>query len=687
MKWFRLILPVLLGLCVACASPEEPTESNTSDLLVVPEPDLAGAETAVREQITAQQSTVEKLRQSADTNSAELAEAMGDLGLLYFTYGFVGAAEVSFVNAKLLAPEDYRWPYLLGYVLKMEGRLPESVAELQKSLEISPEHQAALLRLGQTRLEMGEPSAAKTLFDQALELDSESAAAFDGLGRVAATAGQHEVAVDHFVRALEIQPSAASVHHALGLSYRSLGRLDDARTHLEQGGDAPVQVKDPLLLSLIELGQSAEIYLVRAAEAMNAERWDQAATLYRKALDIDASDFMAHKALGFALEKLGDLDGALEQLDTALQVATKGNAEQDRTEHAEIYRVMGGLEVLHGREQDAIEHFQMALEIDPERLDPRFKLANALARSGRVEEALEHYDFLVERQPEHADLLVKRATALINLRRPQEALATFEQAIAVSPDDPEVRARYADALDYLGEASEAKSQRQKLTGNSLEADQRINLLISEARQATSNQQFESAVKSYREALSIATDHIDARYELAKILGHLGRFDEALEGFAKVIEAEPLHAPARRGEVTALLLQGRYGAAREKLRSALAVMPRDRQMAHALARLLATAPDPGVRSGQLAVELASRVFAARREPATAETLAMAYAEAGQFEEALELQRQLVAVIQQGGAGDTSRLRATLDAYEGGQPWRATSPDAIIRILAGASSIAG
>lgn len=667
-------------------SPE--TGQHPLELWIVPEPDLSGAGKAVREQIKEQLAAVQTLRDREDPNDNELAGAMGDLGLLYFTYGFVQAAEVSFVNAKLLAPEDYRWPYLLGYVLKMEGRLPEAVGELKRALDLEPDNQPGLLRLGNALLEMGSNVEAQPLFERALEVDKKSAAAFHGLGKVAAAAGDHEKAAGLFLGALEIQPSATSVHHALGLSYRNLGRLDEARSHLEQGGDAPVQVKDPLLLSLIELGRSVEIYLVRAAEAMDAERWDQAASLYRKALEIDASDFMAHKALGFALEKLGDLDGAIEQLHVALSTATSGDEERDRMERSEIYRVMGGLEVLHGRERDAIKHFEMSLEIDPKRLDSRLKLANALARAGQLDSALSHYDVLLEHQPDNAVILVKRATALVNLRRPEEALAAFKLAVAASPENPEVRLRYAEALEYLGETSAAKTQRAAIASGTLEDSQRTDLMITEARKLTRDGQYDTAAKRYLEVLAMDSENIDAHYELATILGHQGRFDDALKRFATVIEQSPLHAPARRGEITALLLQGRYGVAREKLRQALSVMPRDRQMAHALARLLATAPDPQVRSGQLAVELASRVFAVRREPATAETLAMAYAEAGQFAEALELQRQLVAAADGRASDDTvARLRKTLLAYEGGQPWRASSPDEILSILADPGTTAG
>ncbi len=674
--WSLVIL--LLATCLACSEPADVESAAAPEILAIPEPDLSGADQAVREQIAG--GRAKALREGA--SPGERAQAMGDLGLLYFTYSFVGAAEACFTNARNLAPNDYRWPYLQGYLFKMEGRLPEAVAALERARELAPDDLPSLLRLGKTRLEQGERDAALELYARALEIDPDSAPALDGLGRVAAAAGDAAAAAGYFERVLGLQPFATSTHHALGLAYRKLGRLEEARRHLEQGGDAGVQIEDPLLVSLIELGKSAEIYLLRAAQAMDSERWDQAAALYPKALEIDPSDFMAHKALSFALEKLGDLDGALAQLDTALTIATTGDDEKDRAEHAEIYRVMGGIEVLHGREAAAREHFQRSLELDPERLDTRLKLANALARAGSLEAALEHYDFILERQPEHSEVLVKHATALINLRRPVEAQAAFDRALAASPDDPEIRRRYAEALEYLGESGAAAAQRRAAQGGSLDVEQRAASLIAEGQRQTTGGRYKTAIERYREAIELAPDQLDAHYELATVLGHLGRFDESLKEFAIVIDAAPRHGRARRGEVTALLLLKRWGAAREKLNQALRVLPRDRQLAHVQARLLASAPDPRVRSGALAVEVATRVFEARREPASAETLAMALAEAGQFDQALALQRQLVAAAEEAGAGaESARLREMLQAYESGQAWRAATPDDILKVLAG------
>ncbi len=674
-----IVVLLLLGIGLGCAGPQDVEQALAPELLEIPEPDLSGADQTVRDQIADERQKVRVLQE--DGAPAELAQAMGDLGLLYFTYTFVAAAEVCFTNAQTLAPDDYRWPYLLGYLFNMEGRLPEAIAALGRSSELAPEDLPSLLRLAKARFEQGERDAAGELYRRALELDADSTPALDGLGRVAAAAGDAVAAAGYFEQVLDQQPFATSTHHALGLAYRKLGRLDEARNHLEQGGDATVQIEDPLLVSLIELGKSAEIYLLRAAQAMDSERWDQAAALYPKALEIDPSDFMVHKGLSYALEKLGDVEGSLDQLHEALAVATTGDADKDRLERAEVYRVMGGIEVLHSREAAAREHFEKSVELDPERLDARFKLANALARAGDLEAALEHYDFFLERQPSSAPILVKRATALINLRRPDEALASFEQALAASPDDPEIRRQYAEALEYLGERTAAAAQRRAAAG-AAGAEGRVAQLIAEGQRQTREGRYQAAVASYRQAIELDSGELDAHYELATVLGHLGHFDEALDEFAVVIDAAPRHSRARRGEITALVLLERWGKAREQLNQALRVLPRDRQLAHVQARLLASAPDPRVRSGALAVEVASRVFEARREPASAETLAMAFAEAGRFDQALELQRQLVAAAEQAGArAESARLREMLAAYESGRAWRAASPDDILKVLAG------
>ncbi len=650
--------------------------AETVELQEVPAPDLSGAEEAVRRQIEDKLQELEAARATA--GAGELSQVYGDLGLLYLTYSFLEAAETCFANAGSLAGGDYRWPYLLGYLFQIQGRLEQATEVLERARSLSPDDVPALLRLATVRLELGESDAAGSLFERVLARDPESAAALDGLGKIAAGKGDAAKAIDYFERVVELQPSASSVYHALGLAYRRVGDLEQAERNLSRGGDAAVLFPDPQLSSVTRLGRSAEIYLVRAAQAFAEARYDQAEAFYRQALEIDPADFTARKALGFCLEKLGDVEGAIGQLQEAMRIGTSGEAERDVLERSELLRILGGLRALQGRDEDAIDTFRQALELDPERLDTRSKLGNALARQGRLEEAALHYDRILAKKPDIPEVLIRRATARINLGRNREALADYRQAIETAPEDPEVRLRFAEALEHLGDSSAAALERaaaERLAAK--DPKQQSKLAAGEGDKRLARGDVDAARERYEEALRLDSTNTDARYQLATILGHLGRYEEALDQLAQVIADAPHHGPARRAEVTALLLQGRYGEARDRLQRGLKALPHDRELAHALARLLATSPAAGVRDAELALSMASRVHQEAQRSDTAETLAMAFAEAGKFAEAQQLQRQLVNAAERAGRTQAAeRWSEQLRSYEQSQPWRARSPDEVI-----------
>ena len=147
-------------------------------------------------------------------------------------------------------------------------------------------------------------------------------------------------------------------------------------------------------------------------------------------------------------------------------------------------------------------------------------------------------------------------------------------------------------------------------------------------------------------------------------------------FERLIATAPRHGPAHRGRIVALVLGGRWGEARIALQAALKEFPRDAGLALAQVHLLATAPDPSVRDGSLALEIARRVAAERPDdPAVRAALALAHAEAGQLDVALALQSELAVP----GAGASGLTAARLAAFEAGRAWVAESPDEILAAL--------
>lgn len=683
---FALIFATLA--CALACAPEEAERGPAAAapaLREVPEPDLAAAADDVRAQIEGERARLDELLADPASPPAERAQAWGDLGLRYLIYDFLEAAEAAFVNARALAPGDFRWTYLAGYLKLLQGRVEPAVELLEGSLELAPEFLPAVLRLARARLERGETAAARELFQRALELDPASAVAFEGLGKAAAAEGDARAAADYFEQALAEAPQADSLHYALGQAYRDLGDLDRARYHLERRGESVVTVPDPLLNPLADLGAGAQFYLIRAAEAAEKGDYETAAAAYARAVEADPEDFKAYRGLSYAVEKLGDLRGAIGHLETALERATTGEPESDRRERAEIRHVLGGLAALAGDDAAAIDHLARSLELAPEQTAARMKLANALARTRRFEEALEHYDALLASHPELAgDLYSRRATTLVNLGRRDAAVADFRRAVEAAPEDAKLRLLFAEALEHLGETGAAAEQWAAASRLTEDDAERARLLAEDGRRLVTQGRYEEAIAQLAESLRLAPETPAVRVELASVLGHLGRFDEAIVEFRKVIEAEPRHAAARRGEIVALLLTGRYGEARVRLQEALREFPQDAQLAHVQARLLATVPDPRVRDGRLALEIARRLAAARQDLRVRETLALALAEAGRFDEAVEVQRGVVGEAEtRGDAGLVRDVRAKLEALARGEAWTAASADEILAATLGAS----
>jgi tetratricopeptide (TPR) repeat protein len=151
------------------------------------------------------------------------------------------------------------------------------------------------------------------------------------------------------------------------------------------------------------------------------------------------------------------------------------------------------------------------------------------------------------------------------------------------------------------------------------------------------------------------------------LRRLGRVEESVAHYRRVVVDDPRNVSARLGEVLALVRLGRLDEALTRIEEAHLVVADDRNVRHVLVRLLATAPDPERRDGPRALELARALVAEERSANHVVALAMAAAAAGDLAVALEYQRGAIGALER--AGRTERLvklRADLERYERGEP---------------------
>jgi Tfp pilus assembly protein PilF len=189
----------------------------------------------------------------------------------------------------------------------------------------------------------------------------------------------------------------------------------------------------------------------------------------------------------------------------------------------------------------------------------------------------------------------------------------------------------------------------------------------------SNGQRDEALVHFREALKINPDFVPALNNLGMALMQAGQVDEAIAHFEQAIRIQPDRADLHNNLGGALSLKGRMKAAVVQYERAIQLKPDYAGAELNLAWILATSPDPAVRNGSRAVQLAqhARQRSSGSPLRVLRILAAAYAEAGRYPEAVQTaSRALELAMAQTDTAWVNRLQAELQFYHAGQPFRDT-----------------
>ena len=121
---------------------------------------------------------------------------------------------------------------------------------------------------------------------------------------------------------------------------------------------------------------------------------DDAATVTRRAIALDAADAMAHANLGTALFHLGRHEEALEACRECIALQPKGAA---------IHATLGGVMLELGALQEAAVLCRRAIALDPVQPDAHFNLSHALKGMNQLDEAALAAREAIALRPDSAD--------------------------------------------------------------------------------------------------------------------------------------------------------------------------------------------------------------------------------------------------------------------------------------------
>ena len=397
-----------------------------------------------------------------------------------------------------------------------------------------------------------------------------------------------------------------------------------------------------------------------AAGLFKKGNYDAAVPEWRKALDMEPNDPRAHNGFGETLAKDGKRDEAMAQFRAAIAVKPEYRRGAQQPRHPRLPR--------RANPRKPPTEFNQALEISPGYADSHNNLGRVLLEQHRVPEAIDQFQAAIEINPAFAEAHNNLGYAYRTLGQNDKAITEYRAAIDADP-------KYAHAYNNLGVALASQGKLDEAIKNFAHA------ALLEPNYASAHANLgralldkgwpADAVKYLQIALDLGPETGEIQTNLGLAFAQSGQFAQAIPHFRRALALAPgtIETQYYLGESLVMSGQGQEGLT--QWREGLRKQPDNPRLLNDTAWLLATARDASLRNGTEALKLAQHAdeLTASRQPEVLGTLAAAYAETGQFAQAIETeQRAADLASQQGNQALAQSLASRLQLLKNNTPIR-------------------
>jgi tetratricopeptide (TPR) repeat protein len=321
---------------------------------------------------------------------------------------------------KLVAafPDSSEAHYNLANAYTGHLRFKEARVEYEQTLRLDPGNNAARLSLAKALLEIGENSAAIPIIEGYLQRASADYEGYLVLGQAYRREGDLAKAEKQFRRAMELNADSYDARYLLGIVLAGTARPEEASRQLEiaekvnpraPGAHYELSVlyaknKDPkrsqeeakAFQQARDQGEKArtfDLLRIKGDDFLRSGDAQDAATTYRKAIELNPDDPGMHYNLSLALAKLGDTPGEKEELENAVKLGPNV---------PEPHNQLGAYYLAEGKIAEAEQQFKSAIAVNPAFAEAKNNLGTLYGRMGNNRAAMELFREAVQNAPEFA---------------------------------------------------------------------------------------------------------------------------------------------------------------------------------------------------------------------------------------------------------------------------------------------
>lgn len=284
--------------------------------------------------------------------------------------GDLKGAEAEMRRAVELSPKEPQYLVRLGLILGMQHRPEEATLCFENALKLDPGNLAVRRNLAASQWQMGRLAAAQETLDLILKTEPEDAQALLLLGMVLIDARRYHAALAVAQKAAEAMPSSYRAYAVKGMAEMRMHRfIDSAKSYAraaELNPSAP-EASLGLAMSLWAAGSISESFATfeRGLKQFPGDAYhclEYGRLLLKSTKPNDSADETRAMAL---LETAVTLNGSL----------------------SEPHYLLGDLALRKGNAEEALQHLEQAVKLDPEGSKIHFALFRAYRRLGRTDDA------------------------------------------------------------------------------------------------------------------------------------------------------------------------------------------------------------------------------------------------------------------------------------------------------------
>jgi tetratricopeptide (TPR) repeat protein len=362
-----------------------------------------------------------------------------------------------------------------------------------------------------------------------------------------------------------------------------------------------------LAILLIGISGVASIFIFNNINSNNAtvlykqgntlfdlQRYQDALTVYEKAVNVRPDYAQGWNGQGKTLYKLKQYKEALAGYDKAIQIqpdyldawigrgyvlgmlqryqeaiASFDRAIQLKDDNPEVWKAKGEALSNSNQYDEAIKSYEQAIELNSDDYEAWYKKGLALQNSKRYQDAIAAYDKVVELKPDYEQGWYNLGNALVNSQRYQDAFTAYDKAVQFKPNFYQAwqsrgnillnLQRYPEAIESFNQVikyNPSNYQAWYNLGWSLHQSQRYQQAVESYNRAAkikrndyqlwynlgnsqyNLQKYEDAIASYNRAVRYKSDHYESWYSRGNALLNLNRYQDAIASYNQAIKYKP-----------------------------------------------------------------------------------------------------------------------------------------------------